>query len=35
MGCLCNIFDEDNIWIIILILIVLFAFCNNDGCCCS
>gem|GEM_PF-868686 len=28
MNCLCNLFDDCNIWILILILVVLFYFCS-------
>ncbi len=32
MNCLCDIFDDDNIWFIIIIALILFLFCNNCGC---
>jgi len=35
MNCLCNIFDEDNIWILILVLVILFILCNGCGCGCG
>ena len=36
MGCLCNIFDDCNVWLIILILIILYSYCNGSfGCGCN
>jgi hypothetical protein len=33
MGCLCNIFDDSNVWIIILVLLILYWYCNGGfGC---
>ncbi len=31
MNCLCNIFEDNNIWVWILIILVISALCNN-GC---
>ena len=33
MNCLCNLFDDNNVvWIVIIALIVLCCFCNqNEG----
>lgn len=31
MNCLCDIFDDDNIWFIIIIALILFTYCS-DGC---
>ena len=28
MNCLCDIFDDDNIWFIIIIALILFCYCN-------
>ena len=33
MGCLCNIFDDSNVWVIILILVILYCYCNGNGFC--
>ncbi len=33
MGCLCNIFDDCNVWVIILILVILYCYCNGENCC--
>lgn len=43
MSCFCNIFENSTVWLIIIALILLFFFCNNDsygsysgsGCGCS
>ncbi len=35
MGCLCNIFDDCNIWLIIAVLVVLYLICNSGDCCCN
>lgn len=33
MGCLCNIFENETLWLIILTLLILSLICNNDcGC---
>ena len=32
MNCLCDIFDDDNIWFIIIIALILLCYCNCDGC---
>lgn len=29
MNCLCNLFDDCNVWIIIIALIILCCFCGN------
>lgn len=29
MNCLCNLFDDPTIWLIIIALILLFGFCGN------
>ncbi|MBR6513773.1 MAG: hypothetical protein IKT46_02950 [Clostridia bacterium] len=34
MNCLCNIFEDGNIWVWIIILLVLSALCNS-GCGCG
>ena len=31
MNCLCNIFDDGNIWILILVLAILYLHCNGCG----
>ncbi len=31
MNCLCNIFDNEVLWLVIIALILLYAFCGNDG----
>ena len=33
MNCLCNLFDCENIWVIIAICLVLFFLCNCGGGC--
>ncbi len=30
MNCLCNIFDDCNIWILIFVLVIIFCTCCND-----
>ncbi|MBR4293350.1 MAG: hypothetical protein IKT54_07040 [Clostridia bacterium] len=32
MNCLCEIFNEDNIWMLIIIALILYLICNS-GCC--
>lgn len=32
MNCLCNLFDDPIIWLIIIALILLFMNCNNNTC---
>ena len=32
MNCLCDIFDDDNIWFIVIIALILFCYCNYGGC---
>ncbi len=33
MNCLCNLFDDNTVWIIIIALIILCCFCNQgNGC---
>ncbi len=34
MNCLCNLFDNEVIWLII-IAIILYSCCNNTGCGCG
>ena len=34
MNCLCNLFDDCNIWILILIVLLILML-HGDGCCCS
>ena len=36
MNCLCNLF-EDNIWWVLIAILILFLLCNNSGsgCGCS
>jgi len=29
MNCLCNLFDDPTVWLIIIALILLFGFCGN------
>lgn len=31
MNCLCNLFDDCTIWIIIIALIILFCCCGNGS----
>lgn len=31
MNCLCNLFDDSNIWIIVIALILLFCCCGGIG----
>ena len=33
MSCLCNIFDDSNVWVILLILVILYCYCNGTGFC--
>jgi hypothetical protein len=30
MNCLCNLFDDCNIWILILVLVIIFCTCCNN-----
>lgn len=30
MSCLCNLFDDCNIWILLLVLAVIFCSCCNS-----
>ncbi len=30
MNCLCNLFDDCNIWILILVLAIIFCTCCNN-----
>ncbi len=30
-NCLCNIFDDKCVWLIIIALLIIFS-CNNNGC---
>ncbi len=32
MNCLCNLFNDDCLWIIILIILVLMLACGNCSC---
>lgn len=32
MGCLCNIFENETLWLIILTLLVLTLLCNGGVC---
>ena len=32
MNCLCAISDDDNIWFIVIIALILFCYCNCGGC---
>ncbi len=34
MNCLCDLFDDDKIWFIIIIALILFTYCNG-GCGCG
>ena len=34
MSCLCNLFDNEVIWLIIIALLILNFTCNG-GCCCG
>lgn len=34
-SCLCNLFDNNCTWIIIIALIILLFVCNNNGCGCG
>lgn len=29
MNCLCNLFDENTLWIVIIALVILCCFCNG------
>ena len=29
MGCICNLFDEGNIWILVAVVAILYILCNN------
>ena len=29
MGCLCNLFDDGNIWILVAVVAILYIICNN------
>ncbi len=31
MNCLCNLFDDSTVWVIIIALIILFSCCNNQN----
>ena len=31
MNCLCNLFDDSTIWVIIIALIILHSCCGNNG----
>ena len=31
MNCLCNLFDNEVVWLIIIALLLLNATCNGDG----
>lgn len=31
MGCLCNIFENETLWLIILTLLILTMFCNGTN----
>ena len=39
MNCFCNLFNDNNIWIIIIALIIIWGCsgsgCSNSGCGCS
>lgn len=32
MNCLCNLFDDNTIWVIVIALLILYLFCNNGLC---
>lgn len=32
MGCICEIFENETLWLIILTLLVLYLVCGNSGC---
>lgn len=34
-NCLCNLFDNNCTWIIVIALIILLFSCNNNGCGCG
>ncbi len=29
MGCLCNLFDDGNIWILVAVVAILYIICSN------
>ena len=31
VNCLCNLFDDNTLWIVIIALIILCCFCGNGG----
>lgn len=33
MNCLCNFFDNEIVWLIIIALLILFCVCGNNGTC--
>ncbi|CDC69756.1 unknown [Candidatus Colimorpha enterica] len=35
MSCLCNLFDDCNVWVILLILVILYCYCNGNSCGCN
>ncbi len=34
MNCLCHLFDDSTLWVIIIAVILLALFCNGNGCGC-
>ena len=32
MNCLCNLFEDSTVWLIIIALLILYFGCNNTGC---
>lgn len=32
MNCLCHLFDDSTLWVIIIAVILLALFCNGGGC---
>ena len=36
MNCLCNLFDDNVIWIVVIALLILYVSCNQtNGCGCG
>lgn len=33
MGCLCNLFENETLWLIILSLLILTLICGNNSSC--
>lgn len=35
MGCICEIFENETLWLILLTLLILTLVCGNNGCGCG